>query len=276
MHLSIIIPTYNRTSDLVKCLDRLAPGAQTLSEKVYEVIVSDDGTNDDSMVMINSTYPWVRWVRGSRKGPATNRNNGARLATGTWLIFTDDDCLPDAGWLEAYATAIESDRDYRVFEGRTYPDRPRPTLDSISPVNETGGYLWSCNFAIKRSLFEELNGFDERFPYAAMEDVDLSLRLKNGKHHVRFISSASICHPWRRVNGVRAYKQHELSTLLFLKIHPDESRRINTKFYLHKHLRLMIFDTIPGLISCRGRGLCQAVLMHLYGLKTALRLLVKT
>ena len=275
MHLSIIIPTYNRAADLAKCLDRLAPGAQTLSVTSYEVIVSDDSTNDDSMLLIHSKYSWVRWVRGCRKGPAANRNNGAKNARGAWLIFTDDDCLPDAGWLEAYSNAIDSDKNHNVFEGRTYPDRPRPTLDSISPVNETGGYLWSCNFAIKHSLFNDMQGFDERFPYAAMEDVELALRLKKEKHNFRFVSAASICHPWRRVIGIRAYKQHELSTLLFLRIHPDESRRINARFYLYKTLRLMIFDTLPGLISCRGRGSFQALLMHLYGFKTAFKLLVR-
>jgi hypothetical protein len=62
---------------------------------------------------------------------------------------------------------------------------------------------------------------------------------------------------------------------LYLQIHPDERRRINAVFYLHKHLRLLMCDTLPGIMACRGRGLVQALLMHGFGLRTAFRLLIR-
>jgi glycosyltransferase involved in cell wall biosynthesis len=92
---SVIIPTYHRNDLLAKCLDCLAPGVQTLPADQYEVIVSDDGYESTAQEMIQQNYPWVKWVAGFRKGPAANRNNGAKYATGEWLAFTDDDCLPD-------------------------------------------------------------------------------------------------------------------------------------------------------------------------------------
>ncbi|MFM6509421.1 MAG: glycosyltransferase family 2 protein, partial [Dolichospermum sp.] len=137
----------------------------------------DDGYQSTAQEMIEQNYPWVKWVAGPGKGPAANRNNGAKYATGEWLAFTDDDCLPDPQWLASYGEAIANNKSYLVFEGRTYVDRPRKNLAETSPINESGGYLWSCNFSIQKQLFESLGGFDERFPYAAMEDVDLRLRL---------------------------------------------------------------------------------------------------
>ena len=141
MLFSVIIPTYHRNDLLAKCLDCLASNVQTLTSDDYEVIVTDDGSLTTAEEMINHHYSWVKWVAGSHNGPAANRNNGARYAQGEWLVFTDDDCLPDPQWLEAYTKNVTNEMNYLVLEGRTYVDRPRKSLAETSPVNESGGYL---------------------------------------------------------------------------------------------------------------------------------------
>ena len=145
MLFSVIIPTYHRNDLLAKCLDCLASNVQTLISDDHEVIVTDYGSLTTAEEMINHHYSWVKWVAGSHNSPAANRNNGARYAQGEWLVFTDDDCLPDPQWLEAYTKNMTNGMNYLVLEGRTYVDRPRKSLAETSPVNETGGYLWSCN-----------------------------------------------------------------------------------------------------------------------------------
>jgi GT2 family glycosyltransferase len=266
---SVIIPTYHRNHLLAKCLDCLAPNVQTLPVEQYEVIVSDDGSQTTAQEMICDRYPWAKWVAGSRQGPAANRNNGARYAKGEWLVFTDDDCLPDPQWLEAYAKAVVTEPSCLVFEGRTYVDRPRRTLAEISPANESGGYLWSCNFAIQRQLFESISGFDERFPYAAMEDVDLRRRLTKAGYKFSFIKTASVCHPWRYKGGWKKLKQHQESTLIYLSIHPEESVQINSRYYLWYTLRSFVKVTLPGILQFRGSGLQEALVEHLNFLQIA-------
>lgn len=252
---SVIVPTYHRNDLLAKCLDCLAPGVQTLSADRYEVIVTDDGSQTTAQETILHDYPWAKWVAGSRKGPAANRNNGAKSAVGEWLVFTDDDCLPDAQWLEAYDRAISLDPSCQVFEGRVYVDRPRQTLAEKSPVNDTGGYLWSCNFAIQNQIFRSLGGFDERFPYAAMEDVDFRFRLTKAGILFPFISTASVCHPWRPSGGWREFKKHQQSTLVYLSLHPEEVTRINSLYYLKLALQSLIRTTIPQGLNLKGRGI---------------------
>lgn len=246
---SVVIPTCHRNDLLAKCLDRLAPGHQTLAQACYEVIVTDDGSDSTAEELIQNHYPWVKWVAGPRRGPAANRNNGAKLAQGTWLVFTDDDCLPDAEWLEAYATAIEKFPDCQVFEGRTYVDRPRKSFTEKSPANETGGYLWSCNFAIKRMLFKALKGFDERFPYAAMEDVELRTRLKKMSQDFVFIHQASLCHPWQVRDKWKYLEQAKASTLLYLSIHPSEKGRINWRLFARRMLKTIYRELMPSMIK---------------------------
>lgn len=268
---SVIIPTYQRNDLLAKCLDCLAPGVQTLLAQ-YEVIVTDDGSETTAEVMMRERYPWAKWIPGSRRGPAANRNNGVNCAQGEWLAFTDDDCLPDPQWLKAYAEAIVAEPYCFVFEGRTYVDRPRLSLAETSPINESGGYLWSCNLVMQRQLFESLGGFDERFPYAAMEDVDLRLRLTKHGHKFSFIKAASICHPWRYKGGWKKLKQHQESTFIYLAIHSEELLTINSIYYLKYALYSFTKTTIPQILMFNFNGIKEAFLEHFSFIEMAILL----
>jgi GT2 family glycosyltransferase len=197
---SVIIPTCHRNDLLALCLERLAPGAQTLDFDSYEVIVTDDGSHATAEQMIAQRFPWARWVRGLRRGPAANRNNGARAAGGAWIVFTDDDCLPDRGWLEAFDAATKTSA-VQVLEGRTYTETNSRGLFWTAPVNETGGLLWSCNMAVRRELFFSLGQFDEKFPYPHLEDVDFRERLKSAGQPFVFRPDAGVFHPLRPVGS---------------------------------------------------------------------------
>ena len=212
MKISVLIPTRHRNEQLALCLDRLAPGQQTLGAGEYEVIVTDDGSTSTAETMIRQRYPWAKWVAGPRKGPAANRNNGARAASGRWLAFTDDDCLPASSWLAAFVGAIQSGTD--VYEGKTTSEAGVGLLQE-APVNLTGGNLWSCNFMIARELFQSMRGFEESFPAAACEDMDFNNRLRQRGHQPKFVSEAVIDHPPRpRALGWRAGLRWESRVLL--------------------------------------------------------------
>ena len=215
MLLSVIIPTCNRNDFLVKCLDCLSPGIQKMDISSYEIIVSDDGKENQAKGFIEEKYPWVIWVEGPKRGPAANRNNGAKYAKGEWLVFTDDDCLPDINWIKAYCKAI-NESSSKIFEGYTNADRPKQRFDEEAPINLSGGNLWSCNFCINKQLFFELEGFDENFPYAAMEDIDLQKKILKS-HTIEFIDSAKVIHPWRRVRLFKSLWKHFRSHQYFRK-----------------------------------------------------------
>ena len=217
--ISVVVPTCSRPDMLALCLERLTPGAQTLDISKYEVIVSDDGVATVE-TLISAKYPWAKWVAGPRRGPAANRNNGATFACGEWLVFTDDDCLPDSGWLAAYASSISN---YDILEGRTSSVGTRKRADEECPINESGGFLWSCNFAIKRDRFEYLRGFDESFPSPAMEDVELNTRVFKAMLSRRFVPDAQVLHPWRRRKGRDFAKAYAKSVAYYVKLHPEQA-----------------------------------------------------
>ncbi|MEI6331093.1 MAG: glycosyltransferase family A protein [Pseudanabaena sp. ELA645] len=201
---SVVIPTYHRNDLLAKCLDRLDPNVQTLATDQYEVIVSDDGHEFTAEDMIRQNYPWVKWVAGLRKGPAANRNNGAKYAQGEWLAFTDDDCIPDAQWLAAYAESIKGTA--LALEGAIHPLGDLEQDFAECPVNLTGGCFWSANIAVARLLFDKVGGFDPNYPLAAHEDQDLKLRLEPITN-VLFVSDAIVFHPIRFISFNNFLKQ---------------------------------------------------------------------
>lgn len=212
---SVVIPTRDRNETLAACLDRLAPGAQTLPHDQYEVIVADDSPLTAARELVTERYPWARWIAGPRRGPAANRNAGARAARGEWLAFTDDDCLPQTGWLAAFMLARGPKTEaLEALEGRTTCRAGLNSPRQTAPVNLDGGLLWSCNFAIRRAGFQEIGGFDERYPYAHMEDADLQARLQKAGYMIRFVPSAEIDHPPRPMAwGTKLARVHEASVL---------------------------------------------------------------
>jgi GT2 family glycosyltransferase len=198
---SIIIPTCNRNDLLALCLQRLQRGAQTLEAALYEVIVSDDGKNNEAKALVADHYPWAKWVEGPKRGPAANRNCGAKLAKGEWLVFTDDDCLPDVNWLKAYKDAIIQHPKCKAFEGAILPDDWELLKKDMAecPVNTTGGCFWSANIMVENALFWQLGGFDESFTSAANEDQELFCRVKE-KTVVCYVPKVVVAHPVRIVS----------------------------------------------------------------------------
>src|SRR5262249_47646025 len=162
--LSVVIPTCNRADLLRCCLQAVALAIKSTGREDIEVIVADDSRDELSELLVANGYSWVRWVRGPRRGPASNRNVGAAASHGEWIVFTDDDCIPEPGWLRAYLRAMQQHPENGVFEGKTVADRERRRLDEEAPVNTGGGYLWSCNMAISRGAFARIEGFCESFP----------------------------------------------------------------------------------------------------------------
>ena len=195
--ISVIIPTCHRNDLLAKCLDCLAPGVQTLPPEQYEVIVTDDGSRTTARQLVQDSYPWAHWTEGPRRGPAANRNNGAGKAQGEWLAFTDDDCLPDAGWLSALAAAMNGEA--LALEGVIHPLGDMNQDLAECPVNLTGGYFWSANIAIQCSLFQQIEGFDPDYRFAAHEDQDIKIRLE-GLTNITFAPEAIVLHPVRVVS----------------------------------------------------------------------------
>ncbi len=273
---SVIIPTCHRNEDLATCLEALQPeghGSVVLATSEatpalrkgdfhYEVIVTDDGSQSTAEVLIRERFPRAKWVEGPHRGPAANRNFGASVAKGDWLAFIDDDCIPGAGWLEAYAVAVTTYPKCAVFEGRTVPVGLKTRADQECPVNLEGGHLWSCNFSIKRSLFLELGGFDENFHFS-LEDMDFKKRVETAGHAIKFVSEAQAEHPWRLRTGARFCIALGKSIKYFTVKHPVAKKMFSDGWGIKRIVRIVILEFPGNLLRYRGASSFRVLYLDL-------------
>ncbi|MGR8980719.1 MAG: glycosyltransferase [Gammaproteobacteria bacterium] len=181
---SVIIATYNRSSQLCQCLEALASLDYPMERR--EVIVVDDGgcCPLDGIVEKFRDRMDIRLLRQDNAGPGAARNTGAARATGEYLAFTDDDCQPQNGWLRGFAAAFESRPD-ALLGGGTLNGLTDNIYAAASQTLQSWFYDYcktnasplsffaSNNLSISTALFQKMAGFDTKTLRHASEDRDL-------------------------------------------------------------------------------------------------------
>ena len=196
---SIIIPAFIAGGRIAKCLEALCAQAE---QHRAEILVVNDGSADNT-AEVAARFPTVRVINQANAGPAAARNRGAFEASGAILVFTDDDCIPAPGWLDAMLRPFDDPEVvatkgvYRTrqeellarFVQVEYEDRYRlmKKLDFIDFVD-------TYSAAFRRERFLEMNGFDPDFPLACAEDAELSYRMSARGWKMKFVADGVVYH----------------------------------------------------------------------------------
>jgi histidinol-phosphate phosphatase family protein len=118
---------------------------------------------------------------GLPRGPAATRNRGWRASTAEWVVFLDDDVVPEPDWLERLETDLAAaEKDVAGIQGRIrvpMPDDRRPTDWERSVQGLETAHWATADIAYRRRALLSVGGFDERFLRAFREDADLALRV---------------------------------------------------------------------------------------------------
>jgi glycosyltransferase involved in cell wall biosynthesis len=112
--ISIIIPAFNRRHLIADAL--LSIRQQTL--KPHEVIVVDDGSEDDLQSYLMQCFPEVNYIWQENAGPSSARNNGVSHATGDWVYFLDSDDMLSPNALELFSAQASGLPDQVVIFAR--------------------------------------------------------------------------------------------------------------------------------------------------------------
>ena len=150
------MPTKDRRPLLRQLLDALA--SQTLVD--HEVIVVDDASTDGSSEEVEADARAGRpvyLVHGGGRGAVEARVMGVSKASAELLAFTDDDCVPDPGWLAAGVAALDKGAD--VVQGATHPHGVVQPLDRTISVDRHDGLYNTCNVFYRRAALEAAGGF---------------------------------------------------------------------------------------------------------------------
>lgn len=196
---SVIIPTYNTATELIKCVEALQE--QNFSKEKYEIIVVDDGSTD-STASILKDYP-VHYYYQKNRGPASARNKGVEMSKGSIILFTDSDCIPAENWISEMVSSLQAPEIvgvkgvYRTAQRKLWArfaqvefyERYRLLLknDYIDMIDTySAGY--------KKDTFLSINGFDTSFTSANHEDTDLSYKMSLKGYKMVFNPKAVVWH----------------------------------------------------------------------------------
>jgi GT2 family glycosyltransferase len=224
---SVVVCTYNGGRTLDQCLRSLL----ALDYPDYEVIVVDDGSQDDTGEIL-ARFPAVHAVRQANAGLSAARNVGLWAASGAVVAYTDDDCFADPDWLTHLVYQLETSGADAVGGPNLSPEDGRlaacvaaapgqPTHVLVS--DQVAEHIPGCNMAFRRQALAAINGFDPQYRKAG-DDVDLCWRLQQAGLWITFAPGAFVWH--HRRQGPRAYLRQqagygEAEALLHFK-HPDK------------------------------------------------------
>ncbi|MGC8662357.1 MAG: glycosyltransferase [Candidatus Micrarchaeia archaeon] len=216
MKVSVVVPALNEE----KYIKYLFEGLKKQSFKDFEVIVADGGSRDKTREIARKNGAKV--VVERKKSIARGRNAGAKVATGDLLVFIDADTMPSRNLLKVYVDYIKGD-----VVAATGPILP---LEKTSKKIEWGYKFVSIffvklaikigrpsvvgsNFAVTRSAFEKVNGFNDNL--ITYEDWDLSKRLKKiGK--IKYADDAIVYTSARRIFawGVHGFFNYHVGNII--------------------------------------------------------------
>jgi mycofactocin system glycosyltransferase len=235
---TVIVPTLDRADDLDECLDALAHLDYPANR--LEVIVVDDGSVDAAAIAGVVARHGGRLLLNERnQGPAYSRNRAAREAAGEILAFVDSDCVAGPGWLRELTPYFSWDR-VGAVGGRTVGYYTESRLDRYeevaSPLDmgthlllEAQGtdtfYVPTCNFLVRRSLYQDLGGLREDLLVG--EDVDLCWRLRGLGNYLVYAPEGRVRHKHRNRLGpmLRRRADYGTSEATLHALHPDKRKR---------------------------------------------------
>lgn len=137
------------------------------------------------------------------RGPAAARNRGWRRSEAEWVVFLDDDVVPEPDWLARLARDLSRPR-VDGSQGRIRVPLPagrRPTDWERNVAGLEQARWATADMAVRRSALAAVGGFDERFPRAYREDADLALRLLDAGFRLER-GTRTVTHPVRRADGL--------------------------------------------------------------------------
>lgn len=201
LRVSVIVPHFDDLRRLDLCLTDLR--RQSFPQEDFEIIVADNDSTVGRDAIEAVIGGRARLVTVTQKGAGPTRNGGAAVAKGEILAFTDSDCRPASGWLDAGVAALSQ---YDIVGGRmmvSVEDRrhmtPAEAFEAVFAFDNQSyvarkGFTVTANLFCRRTLFEAVGGYGVGFS----EDVEWCRRATSLGYRLGYAYEAAVSHPARR------------------------------------------------------------------------------
>lgn len=218
---SIIIPVYNQANYTFQCLRSLI---SEIDLNFCEIIVVNNASQDETSRLL-SYFDGLVTVIDNRenRGFGDACNQGAAVARGEYLVFLNNDTIIQPGWLTHLVDTAEADLSVgAVGSMLIYPDGILQEAGGIIWKDGTGAnygrgenpidrkfifarevdYCSGASLLVRKNLFEELGGFDQRYAPAYYEDTDLCFGIRALGYKVVYQPTSRVIHYERATAGV--------------------------------------------------------------------------
>lgn len=225
---TIVVPAYNAAPTVGTCIE----ACLGQDYPCVEVIVVDDGSTDATGQIVRR-YP-VRYTWQDNAGPSSARNRGWRAARGEIICFTDSDCVPSPGWVSRLVEEYTSEDiagvggTYEIVNGHSLLAAciHEEIIQRHLGMPRYVDYLGAFNVSYRRTVLEEVGGFDESYRVASGEDNELAYRVKKRGYRLVFTRGASVghYHPSNLWRYLRHQVWHGYWRMKLYRQHPDMSK----------------------------------------------------
>ena len=244
MKVSVVIPTFNR----IKLLERAVNSVIRQTKDPYEIIVVDDGSDDDSSEMVKQKFGSVILIRQENCGVSAARNRGIETSKGDWIALLDSDDEWEPNKLEKQINALNKDPDCFFSHTNETWIRNGVRVNQGKRHKKYGGYIFDkcldiCRISpssalFKKSILEHVGLFDNELHVC--EDYDLWLRITR-EHKILFIDEPLIIKYGghsdqlsKNIDGIEIYRIRSLEKLLRNKRIKRDDRLLATEMLLRK------------------------------------------
>jgi len=248
-YISIVVPARNSALSIMACLEALA--GQSFSRDRFDITVTDDGSVDATGRIIlefigRNPGLAVHYDKVNFASAGRTRNAGALGAKGDWILFLDADVICPTDLLARLGARLAAHGDADVFQGVYSRQTPCNNFFSVyknlythfalvnlgDPVRTVYGSV----FAIRRTAFLGVGGFDPAYAGASIEDRALAERLLDRGHRIILCPEIAVahnkCYTWTSFTENQFRRSCELA-VFFLQGHQRQDLLKTKKFGTH-------------------------------------------
>lgn len=234
--LSIIMPCYNHGQYIEEAIGSVELCAD---KHLYELIILNDGSTDANTVMVleQLTQKGYNVVHQKNQGLGAARNNAIKLAKGKYILPLDSDNRVRPAYIYEGIKMLEADNKVAVVYGDAEFFGEKTGRNYVGEFNlqriMLGNYIDACA-VFRKSVWEELGGYDEKMPVMGVEDWDFWLRIAFKGYRFTYINEVLF--------DYRVLKNSMLRSI-------DNDRKKLVSAYLEtKHKESLNFSFINDLI----------------------------
>ncbi len=268
MKIAVVVLNWNGQ----KLLEQFLPSIVKFSQEA-EIYVADNASTDDSILYLKKYFLEVKIIQNAQNfGYAQGYNEALKNVDADIFALVNSDIEVTENWLQPIVTTFEKsskvaviqpkikdfkNKEYFEYAGAAggfidkygYPFCAGRIFDSVEKdnlqYNQSSEIFWASGacFFIRKSVFEEMNGFDKDF-FAHQEEIDLCWRIFNKGYKIEYNSESLVYHvggaTLQQSNPQKTYLNFRNSLLMLTKNLPKSS-------LISVLLIRMILDGIAGM-----------------------------